>query len=1173
MLAVNLLGEPRLQIADDERHIGVHIPERGLALIGYLVYTRQPCARREAAQLLWSGRPHNAAQTNLRQLLKRIKQSFPYGFVWDDQEVDWAPALPWTCDLRQFELTLHLTRQELGPARHRPAASSHTDAVDSSEETVPIRLNADTYSGLQAAIDLFRSDFLNGLELDDSPAFAEWLYARREELRQKLLWATTLTARHSLANHDFLPGIAALRRAISIAPWHEPSHRQLIRLLALSGQRKDALEQYATCQRILARELNVGPAVETEMLYADIMAVERPAAGCPVQSPAPALSSSPPAQITNLPNPTHSIIGRQALFDKMTAALRVDGARLITLHGIGGVGKSALANEVGTALLTEFRDGVWRIVPGSGVLWDKIAQLGRKQFGMDLACADDVLEQFGRLHVLLILDDCDGIHAQTHWLETLLDAAPHLAILATAQRRLRLPSERSFWLDGLPVPLPERADLAVYVAGHGQDSVQLFIQAIRRIQPAYQLRRSDLPEIIAICSEVGGLPLAILQAANWIGQLSLQQIRQAIEQDVGSILPLFTGECVFKTTIGSIFSCSWHALRSAEQLALLRLSVFESVFSLDAADDVAAVSLSLLLQLVDHSFIGHEDGELYRWHPLVRHFIQAVKAAGEAHALDASDMHALQRRHATFFMQFLASKAAEYHGQAPRRAIDATRQLWPEIQRAWEVVLADRQVALCQLGLLGLAEYCAVTGQVALGNTFMQQAIELLEAAQAAPIDLGAADAQREFETCDNRDETLAWAYLYAARFSIAEGAVARAQAAQTRASQLAQNLEQPHLLAETLLAEAELLCHNDNCPEPGQRLLSLALQQAELAGSLRTQALIHRQIGAFGLSGNRYAEIEQSSRLAQECGDVALAVEQLSALGTHLVHSGQWKQGRSCLARAARLGFADGVSQDTRTALMVKLAEADLAIGNYDEALPRLQQVAAAGDLGHQVRDAVHARFRLAEIALRQGLPFDALEQTDAAMALVAAYKLTDLQPTAQAHSARMLVACGMFEQARQIYEQILHGQHLVDAPHHELVIWADWIEFMLEHGDSAMARSLGVLLLAQLEQWDADIFVPGTVHAWCVALETARQRRDERFVSLVEALIRALDSAAMQLTERERTSFWHAIPDHLQVLTWHTQFGSAGGIMASSNGHDTKHVQFEYNVASRDSARGRTP
>ena len=351
MLAVNLLGEPRLQIADDERHIGVHIPERGLALIGYLVYTRQPCSRREAAQLLWSGRPHSAAQTNLRQLLKRIKQSFPYGFVWDDQEVDWAPALPWTCDLRQFELTLQLTRQELGPARHRPAASSHTDAVDSSEETVPIRLSADAYSGLQAAIDLFRSDFLNGLELDDSPAFAEWLYARREELRQKLLWATTLTARHSLANHDFLPGIAALRRAISIAPWHEPSHRQLIRLLALSGQRKDALEQYATCQRILARELNVGLAVETEMLYADIMAVERPVAGCPAQSPAPALFISPPAQITNLPHLTHSIIGRQALFDKLTAALRVDGARLITLHGIGGVGKSALANEVGTALI------------------------------------------------------------------------------------------------------------------------------------------------------------------------------------------------------------------------------------------------------------------------------------------------------------------------------------------------------------------------------------------------------------------------------------------------------------------------------------------------------------------------------------------------------------------------------------------------------------------------------------------------------------------------------------------------------------------------------------------------------------------------------------------------------------------------------------------------------
>lgn len=81
--------------------------------------------------------------------------------------------------------------------------------------------------------------------------------------------------RHSLTVKDYAFRGLAPRRVISIAPWHEMSHRQLMRLLALSGQRKAALEQYLICARILERELSVRPSVSTEMLYEELMMAER----------------------------------------------------------------------------------------------------------------------------------------------------------------------------------------------------------------------------------------------------------------------------------------------------------------------------------------------------------------------------------------------------------------------------------------------------------------------------------------------------------------------------------------------------------------------------------------------------------------------------------------------------------------------------------------------------------------------------------------------------------------------------------------------------------------------------------------------------------------------------------------------------------------------------------
>lgn len=1173
MLTVELLGDPKLQIVDGEHQLEVQMPSKGLALVGYLIYTQEPCSRRDVAQMLWSGRPHSAAQTNLRQLLKRIKQSFPYGLAWEDQDVEWAPTLPWTCDLRQFESTVQLTWQGLHSGKRFSVPALNADMHDSIDETAPLQLDAETRKALQAAITLYKADFLNSLELDDSPAFGEWLHARREELRRKLLWAATLLARHGLANNDYQPGIAALRRAISIAPWHESSHRQLIRLLVMTGQRKDALDQYAACTRVLARELNIGPSVDTEMLYADIMAAERPAS-CEAALNVPPKQMSPQRVVhepaTNLPRAAQSTISRHALLEKLVAAIRVDAARMVTLIGIGGVGKSIFALEVGHALIKDFPDGVWRVVPGTGVLWEKCAKLARKYFGVQLDASEEVLEYFSQLTALLILDDCDGVHAQSPWLEQLLERAPHLVLLMTARRRLRLPSERSFWLAGLPIPSPTQLDIATYVAGQGEDCIQLFIQAAQLIQPDFQLRRSDLFEILAICHEVGGLPLAIVQAANWIGQLPLPQIRYAIEQDVGSILPVFTDDDPHTSSIGSVFSRSWHDLGLTGQKALMRLAVFKDSFTLDAASQVADVSLPTLLQLVDHSLINHEHGDVYQWHPLVRRFVRAVNVRGIPLSIDVPDVQDLRSRYADYFMRFLADRAEEYTGRSPRKALYETEQLWSEIQNAWEVLLAQRRIQLCPRALRGLAEFCAVTRRTSLAALLMQQIVERLETTTRPNADVTATGSRSEPCVIDETSEVLAWAYLYYSRFSLAEGALSTTRVACRRAGILAQVVEKSELFAESLLTAAQVARHENNRAE-ARRLLIVALEQAKEADALRTQALVLREMVADKYESEDDSLPEQLIELAHRCGDIALEIEQLSMLGIDHVLTGHWDKGTFYLERAARSGFAAVVTDETLSSLMIRLAQADFVVGNHDSATARLRQVLAVTDRGGQIQDAVLAHLYLSEIASRSGLAAQALSDIDTGIALVAANKLSHMRHVTQGQSARVLAACSMITQARRSYEQLLSGQELADAPVRELWIWAGWIDFLLAHGDGSLARNLGVMLLMRLEQAEVGILAPGWMCAWRTALEIARQRKDVRFVDLVDARFRELECIAVQMSDDQRTTFWHAVPEHAQIAKWYAQSRLPAvdtGNGAVTNGRYSSHAHLQ-----RTSTHHRSP
>lgn len=317
MLRLELFGGFR--IAEGTTPLTGFTYSKGKALLAYLAVTGQACRRETLAALLWSELPDSEARTNLRVVLSNLRQFL-------------APALL-------------ITRETVGLD---PRSVQWIDVVAFQQALEQSRRTMDI-GQLQAAVDLYRGELLAGFTVPSAPLFDEWVAGQRERLRQLALFALHELAMEYVARRTYLAGIETLNQLLTLDPWREEAHRQLMELYARSGQRSAALAQYARCRQVLADELGIAPADETQALYRAILANQREArvpddAQTPPPTPAdpgeahtrPPVSAGPP------------LVGRVAELTRLQAAWRgiaATGPRLVMLSGEAGIGKTRLAEE------------------------------------------------------------------------------------------------------------------------------------------------------------------------------------------------------------------------------------------------------------------------------------------------------------------------------------------------------------------------------------------------------------------------------------------------------------------------------------------------------------------------------------------------------------------------------------------------------------------------------------------------------------------------------------------------------------------------------------------------------------------------------------------------------------------------------------------------------------
>jgi predicted ATPase/DNA-binding SARP family transcriptional activator len=621
-LQLSLLGTAAITLSGEL--VTGQIPAKSLALLCYLAVTRYPHSREKLAGLLWGDKSEPKAKANLRKSLSILRQVFDDALIITRQSVAFNQDCAYWLDVGAFESAL--AENELSSETLRP---------------------------LCEAVDLYRGEFLEGFSVRQALGFEEWVLSERERLRQLAIQALQRLSEALTIQGEYADGIEYTNRLLALEPWQEEAHRQLMTLLARSGQPSAALAQYDICRQILVEELGVEPLPETQALYHR-------------------LKTRREAAPHNLPSQTTPFVGRQAELAQITDCIDRADCHLFTLIGAGGIGKTRLALQAARQALDTCADGVYFVslagISGPEFLVPAIGEaLGCPLSGK----ADPMRQLLNYLHhkeMLLVLDNFEHLlslpagegNARDMLLE-MIRTAPRLKLLVTSRERLNLQAEWLLTLQGLPYPLEDTA--------FGQETfgaIELFTQGALRVRPDFTLSE-EWPEVVRICQLLEGMPLGIELAATWVSMMPCAEISREIARGLDLLSTTLHDVPARHRSLEAVFDHSWHLLSKPERAALMRLSLFRGGFERSAAKQVAGASLSTLAALVNKSLLRVVSPGRYDMLEPLRQYAAARLA--ETHAKDERepdrrfDSHAslptrVRQRHARYYLS-LAERAEQ----------------------------------------------------------------------------------------------------------------------------------------------------------------------------------------------------------------------------------------------------------------------------------------------------------------------------------------------------------------------------------------------------------------------------------------------------------------------------------------------------------------------------------
>jgi predicted ATPase/DNA-binding CsgD family transcriptional regulator len=421
----------------------------------------------------------------------------------------------------------------------------------------------------------------------------------------------------------------------------------------------------------------------------------------------------------SLPATSDTFFGRESELEAIASYLADPQARLITLVGPGGIGKTRLGIEAAR---------IHRDRTGSQVVFVDL-QAAEQPSQVENALADalritltergsiarQIADYFADGDYLLLLDNFEQVVDAAPTIGELVDVTSGLKVLVTSRLPLRLTQEWLLPIDGLAVPQPVRLRDATL-----NPSVCLFIDRVRKVKPDLSVAQ-EMPAIERVCRLSGGMPLALEIAASWAHILGVSEIADDMAHDTQFLSSGLRNVSDRHRSVQLVFEHSMRLLDAEERAAFNRLSIFAGGFTRAAAQDVAGASQAMLRSLVERSLVKHDADGRYRLHELLCQY------AAEELAKSPEEVDATRNAHCRYFMAFLIERWEAISCSDEVKTAAEVEAEYENIRAAWSLAVANRWYAAVCDAAETLSMFFQFRGRYVEASEFFQGALRAFQ--------------------------------------------------------------------------------------------------------------------------------------------------------------------------------------------------------------------------------------------------------------------------------------------------------------------------------------------------------------------------------------------------------------------------------------------------------------